>query len=173
MANSSPFERGLLADGVLSFADYERSTFSMIDCVKERGFEVIHFKRMVVYDLNDTSPGPRLTTRGKYLFSFVGSPGSDATTLSSRVAECKRTYSAGIELLWAEHISPTLAEQQEIRDTMAECVRSAGQSVPEHPSQADLDLLAYPPDGMADQGQMAPEWFEQCYATIADEFELG
>ncbi len=172
MRAASDYERTLLNDGMLTFSEYEAAALATFKCIEIEGLIIVHFESYGTSDLAAAKPGPRLSGRGKYLYG-IGDPREDpASEMSAVVENCRTQYFTTVEFLWVEHIAPSVKEAQEIRDFVAACVRAAGHSAPNHPSETELAVVAFPPDGVPREAP-APPWFRDCSLAAAEKFELG
>ena len=170
---ASDYERPLLSDGILTFSEYETASLAEISCLKDSGLQVIHFDHFSNIDLNESLPGPKLTSRGKYLYSAVIPADITLEDAQREISACKNRYTATLAFLWAEKIAPGEKELQVIRRRIAACLREAGHDAPAEPSQHDLDVVAYPPSGIPIGGAPAPSWYVECVGQVSDEFEIG
>jgi hypothetical protein len=138
---ASPAQWALLEDGALTFAEYESATFSTISCLEEGGIQVIHVEPAAVRSLESQQPGPRLTKRGRYEFIVKIPAGQDLQAQTRNETRCREEFSSLVDLLWAEHLTPTEEELQALRDAVADCLRQQGEQIRENPTDADLGVL--------------------------------
>ncbi len=160
LAAASEFERPLLADGVLTFAEYEQAVFAGLSCLEEKGATIVHvvpvvFGGTVHGDFAQAKPGPRLTARGQY-FYIPSLPGLSLPETQSIRESCAKQYHSIIDFLWAEAIAPTESERQTMTTVMGDCMRERGLEIPENPSEDDLLRAAWPPDGVQGPQHTAP-----------------
>ncbi len=138
--NLSDYQRKLLDDGVLTFAEYEASVLAYVGCVEEHGAVVEHVAG------DEVMAGPDLNARGQYLFqtTLPHQPGKRATLGELRAIEsqCGTEFFDVVVQLWAEHVAPSETELVAARDALGECLREAGVDIPEHPSPTDFGPVA-------------------------------
>lgn len=115
-----------VADGQLTFAEYEAAFFDMVACLGT---------------LHVTVQGaPTLTPRGRYQALLRADPTlvpavpESARETTAAMLSCRQRYFDGLDLMWAVHFAPSERELQAARDRLGECMRDGGVSdVPEHP----------------------------------------
>jgi hypothetical protein len=151
LAEASDFERPLLEDGTLTFAEYEQALFAGFACMEAKGVGVFHqiprvIGGTVISDSQEKFPGPRLTARGQY--RYVTNSGSLSLVEFQGIhAQCAAEYYALVEFLWAENVAPSEQDAQAMTSGIGDCLRELGLPVPANPSEDDLLLAAWPPDG--------------------------
>ncbi|MGH6692992.1 MAG: hypothetical protein ACREF4_20175, partial [Gammaproteobacteria bacterium] len=122
LALTSAEQADILADGVLTFGEYESAVMSMTECVRERIPDV---SLVVVGRNGEFVPGPRLNNRNRYDYGFIYHGSIEASEVA--IAECKRQHLSEVEFFWAEHVAPSERDLQEARYALARCVRDAGE----------------------------------------------
>lgn len=122
------FESKLVADGELTFEEYERAFLAFGECAKTLGWEF--------------PEPPRLTSRQNYEFRLYrpNSEGVAPETIqaSQRAVEsCRMEYFDEIQRVWSLKTALSGVERQEARDDLGRCLELAGYDLPEHPSSDD------------------------------------
>lgn len=167
LSQASEPERRLLEDGVLTFAEYEGVTLAAVNCLATAGIGVISPPHL-------TSPprkGLVLVGRGQYRYS----PDLDETSFTPQrgaiAGACLSSNAAVVQALWIEFTSPSLAEIEEARLKVSQCLINEGYDVPLRPAKRDLDNVAFPPDGIARGRQMDPG-YRGCIEPVIEEYGL-
>ena len=161
-AGASAYEKDILKDGSVTFAEYEAAVFSTVRCYNEGGVSVTEYPSK---QGGAPGPGPKLTARGEYQYLPKFPADADPKAATDLLGRCEKEFVGVIRPLWLDHVSPTQAEVQEVRDEMGNCLRAAGFDVPAHPAQEDLLKIAFPPDGMPPGGRLE---IPPSYASCAD-----
>lgn len=113
------FEKDLIGDGVLTFSEYERAVFAVVECWKEAGAILLE--------------PPRVNVRGQYIF-YAGAPGNLVSEVKPKVDACSEKYMGAIQFLWTEHTAPSELEWQNAMNLMAACLTEHGfKDVPPQP----------------------------------------
>ncbi len=157
-------ERRVIEDGVLTFEEYEFAVMRTILCIESTGMEIVHSSG---YGRSEgIEPGPRLSKRGVYsYFARVATDGSTPhPRAASLVRACKRLRGT-IEQMWAYHTAPTDQELADMREHTAQCLRDAGATVPDHPSEQDLRQASA-------GGAIAKDAYRARQFAAADAFEI-
>lgn len=170
-------ERAALADGILTFDEYERAVLASISCIQDAGFNIVSTPPtksptlpVWVYDVSKSQPGYRLTPRGRILYAATGGAYEPAQA-ALIVQRCKQDHSDSVEFLWTEHTAPTEADYQALRVAVSSCLRDRGIEAPVRPSAEDLLRIAYPPNGEA-EGRVPPDWYAACETQAGAEFPV-
>lgn len=154
----SSFQRSILEDGELTFAEYERATLGFLSCVEDGGVIVRHVEG------DRYAEGPELTSRGQYRFSLYlpNRDGKPATVDEMRGLEtrCGVEFTTVIQQLWAEHIAPSETELAAAREALALCLRAEGFEIPEPPSSEDFGAAASSPA------------YATCSSAVAEQFGI-
>ncbi|MGB4861243.1 MAG: hypothetical protein WBO97_02185 [Tepidiformaceae bacterium] len=162
-------EAPVVADGVITFAEYEQLVFAQLACLEEGGLAVSHGVGWLITE--SFAPGPFLTKRGEYIFNASGRPGAAYADGKAVVNRCSGTFPQ-VEFYWQTlKTEPTEVERQQYRDAIAACLRAAGHDAPAHPAEAELKLIAFPPGGIGSV-QSEPDWFFACHNEKANEFQI-
>jgi hypothetical protein len=169
LRNATPEEAPVVADGIITFSEYEQLAFERMACWEQGGLTVVH---SVGFGRTDGfQPGPLLTMRGEYVFSASGKPGQTWAEGREVYDRCGGKYPQ-VEFFWlAIQTEPSETERQKHRDAIARCLRDGGHEAPEHPSAQELKVIAFPPDGV---GSIAiePDWFRTCHWAANDEYQI-
>ncbi len=128
-----PFQREILSDGVVTFAEYERAVFRTVQCLRELGYEV---------------DGPELGARGLFYdyWVTVGPEGSAAT--SEAQDRCDEEYLRSVAFAWARQNELTGAELEAELERLRACLGEAGVEVAADATVEDLIELV---DGVDDE----------------------
>lgn len=118
-----------VADGVITFAEYESAVLSMLSCVEDAGASV-------------RQRDPVLSSRGLYTWgiSWQISKGD----LSDKVFACEQRELGIIDLLWKEHVAPSEQEVQQAMKEMASCLSGSGLGAlvpPNSPQPRDFQTI--------------------------------
>jgi hypothetical protein len=143
----SDFQKDILKDGVLTFAEYETAVLSLVDCAQRAGISL--------------AEPVRISKRDTYLYSFTYPLASRAGAEDS-ILSCRQTYTDYLEQFWAEFTAPSEEELQRARDELARCLRDRGIEVPKPASPEDFGQFRSHP---------TPDFFE-CAQQTSDTFGL-
>lgn len=161
----SEFQANLLADGTLTFAEYESAVFAAVQCLRDKGFEITGYPTRTA----TPGPGPVLTRRGE--LQYLPKSRANLSGDSEAIAACENRYTSVIRPLWASHVAPSQDEMQRARDAIGACLVSNGTSgVSEHPSGEELLAIAFPPDGVPRQPPITS--YQRCAESVAVEFDI-
>lgn len=171
IAEATEYERQLIADGVLSFADYERYVLDTIACLEDGGLVVMHDPNAFesfdgvsrTTGLQGALPGPMLGNDGSYHYLPTS---REPEALSRVVGACQEEYGRTINRLWAQHVAPDELDLNAYRAAMGQCIRDAGHDAPESPSAEELLAIR-----QANGPGSDPEWYSVCERRITAEFE--
>ncbi len=134
----SEFQREILADGVVTFAEYEGAVLAGARCVADRGVSV----EPPFWDEN----AYRFVYYTKVELPPEATPAEEqaAVDLMNSVSDdCWREYQAFVEQAWDNQSIPEADERARLVDQLVSCIRSAGVEVGMSPSYEDLsDLMA-------------------------------
>jgi len=169
LSSASDFEKPLLADGVLTFQEYEQATLAAIRCFKDAGFTIGPGDGP---EVPEGTEGPRLTKRGKYTYNPISPPNYSSAQFEVVVSECHDKHTGTIDFFWAVKTAPTDQELQAARRLIGDCLREQGREVPVQPTSIELAKIAYPPDGKPQPGQAPPESYVACARAVTEEFDL-
>mgnify|MGYP006915173715 CR=1 FL=1 len=128
MATSEAVKKKI-ADGVITFTEYESAVLSMLSCVEDAGASI-------------RQRDPVLSSRGLYTWgiSWQISKGD----LSDKVFACEQRELGIIDLLWKEHVAPSEQEVQQAMQEMAACLSSSGLGTlvpPNSPQPRDFQAI--------------------------------
>ncbi len=117
---ASQFQQNVLADGEVSFAEYEQAIDAAIGCMRDQGSTVI---------------GPTPIMDGRYINYCVQlAPGVDAD-----IELCETEFLSFVLPVWSLQQVPSGDEAERVRDEYSACVREAGLDVPEGATLADIE----------------------------------
>ncbi len=114
-ASMERFQRDLLEDGEISFADYEAAVFGFAQCVEESGLE---FGEQPMYNA---------ATR-KFEYSILtGTTMDEARSGSAKIGNCATSYLSSIQAVWNWNNRPTEGELQQAGVAWKACLRDGGE----------------------------------------------
>ncbi|MCL4241150.1 MAG: hypothetical protein KJ048_07325 [Dehalococcoidia bacterium] len=131
LRSASEYQREILADGVVTFEEYETSVLATVTCLRESGLEI--------------RTGPELDASGRrYTYSYTG--GGDAGRQSELFWGCYREYGDKVDTAWAYQTTPTEQERQAQRRFLTACLQDRGVAVPGAPESPNFSGIpaAYP-----------------------------
>jgi hypothetical protein len=99
-------QRVLIEDGSLTFEEYERAVFNLVDCVSAEGIEVLE---------------PELEDDNFYSYTVAQTDRSDAV-----VGACTTEHFSYIQRVWAEVNRQDPADEQREIEQVASCLRDLG-----------------------------------------------
>ncbi len=140
----NPRHLEMLADGHISFAEYEEAVLAYVACATGRGIDV-HVE---------------LRFQGKHFEIRATYPGDRAEELSALNDECFLREIGPIRPAWGLQNQPTEQELQQARAALAACLRDAGVDVPEDATSDDFANLPL------------TRTFAQCAERIGEEFGI-
>lgn len=149
IAAAPVFERDILADGKVTFDEYQKAVFATVQCAKAHG---------IVY-LNDPTLGPG--KKFTYLMSF-GQTADEAQSLHKAYDACYQQYQYLIDIAWTIENKPTQETLNKATSTFASCLRDAGVTLPDSPSTADFRTAQ----------ASHPDVFNACSTTVSKQFDL-
>lgn len=133
--DTSAFQRAILADGKVTFAEYERAVLATVDCLKREGLQV-------------TPPRPRDGDKRflSYQISMEGKSGQDVGQIRGQVdavtQKCDAEFSKDVSRVWEFQNLLTPEQRAKQRGQVADCLRGAGLSVPADAKDRQLFELA-------------------------------
>jgi hypothetical protein len=163
----SAFQRELVEDGEVSFADYEAAVLAFAQCIEEAG---LSFVDDPVYN-----PATR-----RFDFSIVtGETIADANVGDSVVLDCATGYISNVQALWNWNNAPTEAELQEADVAWRACMIDGGDDpddvavIPQWGTTA-FDDWVYERGKQEAQNPSAnfPNW-RRCLDVVRSEFPTG
>jgi hypothetical protein len=164
---TSAYQRDLLADGLLTFPEYEGAIFEAVRCEEAAGFVILAYPESG----KPGRPGPELTARGEYQYVQSAPETADRSILGPALQKCENEYVDIVRRLWAQHTAPSIQEMQQARDAIAECLAAHSVPAPVHPSGQELMRIAFPPSGIPDKPKPA-EPYLGCAMAAAESFGL-
>jgi hypothetical protein len=106
IAGASEFERSLLEDGQITYAEYERATLEMVDCLRGQGVDV---------------DGPRPASLDGFLtYGFYEEDARGAFTA------CESEYGSVVFAVYFAQQIPTGADLQQEKLALIDCANDAG-----------------------------------------------
>ena len=147
--DTSAFQRDLIADGVVSRAEYEQAVFAAVQCLQQRAL-----------DVTDPIPSPNgITPEFNIISEGEITPAVDAH-IEKSYNECAAEYLEDVEIVYVEQNILTGAERQAMLGAFAGCLTDAGVEGVTSGMGSDqlVDLLRNDPVARVD-----PAPFE-CYA---------
>ncbi len=136
----------MLADGQISFDEYEQAILSTIKCISDAGISV--------------GP-PELKYRRKYYTYDWEIPGDRADELFPKLDACTSAWRPVVDGWYLEN-TPTEEEISSARRALVACLRDAGIDIPAEPTEQDFARLRSSPS----------RDFIGCADRIAEEFGL-
>lgn len=125
--NAPPFQERLIADGRVSFSEYEEAFFAAVQCTSDAGVAV---------------DPPQLSPDGiQYATTFDNVP-VDGRQAGEIWEECHREYLELVELMYIDSVAPTLEEQLAQLQEIADCLGDLGLTVGNPTSPSDLVVTA-------------------------------
>jgi hypothetical protein len=157
----SEFGREVLADAVLTLAEYERAILGFRECMQGTGYTL--YREWLPtnnhgYQFNASHPGggPDETNEARAL-------------RVEQVGDCKRVWAIDeLSFVWASHHRVAEGLLQRARVALAACLRDRGEDFPEDPTEADFARYHRTP--LADRAD--PYGFRLCQERIEEEFDL-
>jgi hypothetical protein len=135
-------------EGSVTYEAYERAVLATVQCIREAGMGVSGVTPV---------PGRRLT------YIAYGLPGEKDPRPGLRISsECYDSHLRAIDMAWIIATQPSEQQLDRARGALAECLRAAGESVPDPPSTEDLVRLQ----------QSAPA-FGECSDAVSKEFDIA
>ena len=149
LRSSTAFQREVLSDGKLDYAEYESAVLATMSCLRNAGVEIV--------DGPTRAPGERLN------FVFKGGPTrEDADRVNDVYQRCYREYQDIVDIVWAQQHQPTEVELNEARQALARCLREAGVAVPDPAASEDLGAIA----------RGGNPHFGPCSARISEQYDI-
>ena len=126
---SNETQRAALADGVLTFDEYEAAALAAVACVNAHGME-----GEAVFDAASSTYSVGARWQG-----VRGTPDDDQKKRDSD--ECFATYWEGINQAWAAFHQPEEALLASARAALIACLERLGSEVPESTGPGEIQLL--------------------------------
>lgn len=127
LAGASDFEQELLADGQVTFVEYERATNEMVRCLTEKGVPA-------------SEPRPALAPGFLTYGVFEPAVTEAADLVSSAREACERRFGSVVfAVYFAQHI-PTGAQLQKEKQALIDCANEAGLAIEKSES---VDMLRH------------------------------
>lgn len=142
-ADSSAYQSEILADGVVTYAEHERSTLAMVQCLRDAGLDV-------------EGPAPRSDGTGilAYSYAVLGTADDEPDDLQARgdeaYAACAAEYENAVARVYEHQNRLTVEERSQLRAPLLECLVDAGLSLTTESDDAELaDAVASDTRGLA------------------------
>ncbi len=139
-------QAAMLADGEVSFDEYEQAILSTIKCISNAGIAV---------------GTPELKYQRKYYWYDWQIPGEKADELFPKLDACTSVWLPVVDAWYLEN-APTEEEISAGRRALVSCLRDAGIDIPVEPTEQDFARLRSSP---------SPD-FINCVEKIREEFGL-
>lgn len=120
--DTSGYQTQVLEDGTVTFPEYERAILDTVSCIEGRGRTV----------------SAELVPSGTYQITLAGGP-EDGQLETSEAAyeECRAEFSDVVEIVYTNQaVKPD--DVADRSDGMEECIRVAGQDLPEAPTDQQI-----------------------------------
>jgi hypothetical protein len=148
ISDASPEQAAALADGVLTFQEYEAAVLATVQCFREKGLSLYQ--------------EPALDALRNYAYS-VFLPNEGIQEAERSMKDCEREHFNAVAMAWASYKAPNEAEiLQQARDALGECIRARGQDAPEHPGVGELSSLI----------ENVPDIYIPCVKQAQEQFNL-
>jgi hypothetical protein len=160
LKQASPYQREILKDGTLSFAEYERSALEWASCIESADATI---KWAVISSTTgdlDITAGPVLDKRGRFQYGFLYDP--PIAPHEKVISACKTEFFDLIEFFWIEHVAPSAKDVADARSALAKCMLDSGEVLPEEPSAADFVTYRDHPT----------EAYTRCTREVSEEYAL-
>ena len=119
-AGTTEFQRALLADGEVTFAEYEKATLAAINCLQQAGLVV-------------EGPHPRGGHDDRFLdynYGFDDIPPDQLDAMNERMLAvgdaCEREYRLDVARVWEHQPLLAPARREQPREVVIGCLRAAG-----------------------------------------------
>lgn len=146
----SAVQLALLADGELTFDEYESAVLATVQCLKEAGLTMVDTPRL---DLSGT----------RYVFGyFAGRDDEEFDRSRAIFGDCYTLHQAVVDREWGRLTAPPEGRLQDALAALANCLELAGFEIAGPISQADFIPLT----------QQDPEQFNRCLAAVSKEFSI-
>jgi hypothetical protein len=142
-AATTQFQRELLADGTVTFAEYERATLATIDCLEDAGLVV-------------DGPYPRNGVDTRFLefsYGFDEIPSDQLEFTNQRMVAagdaCEREFRFDVARVWEYQHLLTPEERERQRVLLIDCLQVAGVDIADSATDEDIYLLSADPGNEA------------------------
>ena len=135
-AEPSASQVQILADDVVTAAEYEQAVFSEARCLNEAGLEVLG------PEWNRSANEIEFTIRASLP---AGATAEDQAALDARIDRaadgCWIEFSAFVEEKWFSQLVPDGDERQALVESLVACIRATGTEIADDPSYEDLTSI--------------------------------
>lgn len=160
LKDASSFQSELLKDGVLTFAEYERSALEWAGCIQAADPSITWAViSSTTGDLKVTA-GPLLDKRGRFQYGFLYDP--PIAPHEKVISGCKQEFFDVVEWFWIEHVAPTAKDVADARAALARCMLDSGEAIPENPSASDFVRFRDDPT----------EAYTRCARAVSEKYAL-
>lgn len=121
-------QRSILADGVVTFDQYERAMSAAAECIRSEGFTV-RFpgdSRVLIVGIDPAM-----------LLTIEVSNVEEDELLEEIEMQCRSQWSWWVEEVWQRQLTPSEEERQRALESALECGRQHGMSIAEPPHRDD------------------------------------
>ncbi len=149
-ARTTPFQAAILADGVVDFDEYMRSTHAVIRCLR----------RIRRVNLSVSDPVPAPGNELEFTVELAASPVTDRMEHVARHAfdRCQRVFASDVQSVYANQlVVPDFERPVELARLMA-CLRGAGVTAPRPATMAALQTLLDANDSPAVDDCVRAHW---------------
>jgi hypothetical protein len=126
-------QESVLADGYLTFADYERAVRATVDCIREQGFAVDGPTRFPDAPFIVVVPGVDPSLRFVWTFEDVPDQGA----LDEVAESCRAQWSYWVEHAWDLQNEPSEQDIQAWLDRAWQCARDRDLPLSDPPTEDD------------------------------------
>jgi hypothetical protein len=138
-AGTTPFQLELLADGEVTFAEYERATLAAIACLEGAGLVV-------------DGPYPRNGVDSRFLeysYGFDEIPPDQRESMSQRMIaagdDCEREYRYDVARVWEYQHLLAPEERERQRELLIDCLQAGGVDIADTASDEDIYRVSADP----------------------------
>jgi hypothetical protein len=144
-AATTQFQRELLADGEVTFAEYERATLATIDCLESAGLVV-------------EGPHPRNGVDSRFLeysYGFDEIPRDQLEFTNQRMFAlgdaCEREFRFDVARVWEHQHLLTPEERERQRELLIDCLQAGGVEIADNATDEDVYQVSADPGNAAIQ----------------------
>lgn len=149
LTKAPTFQRNILADGKVTFDEYQRSVFATVQCAKSHGITFVE--------------NPVLGPGKKYAYQMsLGTTDGERDTLKKAFDTCYQQYENLVDIGWTMENKPSQETVNHATVAFAACLQQAGVSLPEIPAESDF---------LAAQTS-SPAEFSACSDAVSKKFDI-
>lgn len=143
IADTSDFQRSIVEDNEVTWAEYERATIAERDCLIAEGYSPGELERS----------GSQLGFVTDVDYSQEADPEAADRKFLAIAKGCEDEYTSLVRVVWGEHLVVYEPEErQRLLEQVVTCLQNAGIDLS---ADADLDEVVNTIGGLDDQGQQA------------------